>query len=403
MAKKPLRLGVVGGHRGGSFTVALEHFKKRVKLTAVCDLSQDVLAKWKSQNPDITTFTDWHQMLASDACDAVIIATPMGQHARQAVEAMRAGKHVLSEVAACTTHKEGLELITTAKETGVTYMLAENYCYMASHMMVLNMVNKGVFGELTYAEGMYLHDCRPICFYPDGSLTWRGEARLKMPAGHCYPTHSLGPISQWLGINRENGDRLDTVYSMSNRAHSMATYARDMLGDGKPGTKASDWTLGDSASVLIRTKMGRVIHLRYDANSPRPNNMASHELQGTRAVFRTQIDPHNEPLVWIDGKSPGGEKKKRGHPSHADSWDKLSKYADEFEHPRWKRHKAMALKAGHGGGDFFELEDFLDAVEGRKPCAINVVDAVTWSSIIWLSIRSEKSGLAEKAIDYTAI
>ena len=402
MAKKPLRLGVVGGQRGGSFTVALEHFKKRVQLTAVCDLSENVLARWKQQHPGIATFTDWHTMLAADACDAVIVATPMGMHAKQAVEAMRAGKHVLSEVAACTSHQQAIDLINTVHETGMTYMMAENYCYTHTAMTVLNMVKKGLFGELGYAEGMYLHDCTSLCYNPDGTMTWRGEARHKMPSGNCYPTHSLGPISQWIGLNRE--DRLDTVYSVSVPARSMAAYARNRFGPKNPGAKLEHWTLGDSNSVLIRTKLGRVIYLRFDANSLRPHNMTTYELQGTTAVFSTQVDGHDTPLVWIDGLSPGGEKagrKKRGNISHAESWEKISKYTEEFEHPRWKKHRATALKAGHGGGDFFELEDFLNAVEGKAASPIDVFDAVTWSSIIWHSIRSEKSGQAEKAYDYT--
>jgi predicted dehydrogenase len=343
-------------------------------------------------------------MLRADACDAVIIATPMGMHARQSIEAMRAGKHVLSEVAACTTHREALDLIRTVRETGVTYMMAENYCYTGTHMMVLNMVKKGLFGGLTYAEGMYLHDCRSLCYYPDGRMTWRGEARRDMPRGNCYPTHSLGPISQWLGINRD--DRLDTVYSVSTTALTMAQYARDRFGAKNAGAKPGHWSLGDSNSVMIRTKMGRVISLRFDANSLRPHHMATHELQGTTAVFRTTPNPYEDPLIWIDGRSPGGEakgRKKRGNVSHAESWEKLSKYTGEFEHPRWKRHRETALKAGHGGGDFFELEDFLDAIEGRSPCPIDVIDSVTWSSIIWLSAKSEKSGRAEKAFDYTTL
>jgi hypothetical protein len=131
-----------------------------------------------------------------------------------------------------------------------------------------------------------------------------------------------------------------------------------------------------------------------------------HELQGTKAVFRTQVEPGAEPLVWLDGRSPGGEaagRKKRGNVSYPHAWDGLFKYAADFEHPRWKKHMATAQKAGHGGGDFFELQDFIDAIEGNAPSAIDVYDAVTWSSIMWLSIKSELSGKAEKAFDYAAL
>lgn len=401
MPRKPLRLGVLGGQRGGSFTVALEHFKNRIKLAAVCDRNPEVLSRWTKQHPGIAAFEDWHAMLRAEVCDAVIVATPMDQHAAQSIEAMRAGLHVLSEVTACTTHREALALIEAVKKTGRIFMMAENYCYSHPAMMIRNMIEKGLFGDLTYAEGMYLHDCRSIAFESDGALTWRGRNKRDLPGGNCYPTHSLGPIAQWMGIN--HADRIDTVYSVSAAPHSIAAYARDRFGARHPGAKISHWKLGDSNSVVIRTKLGRVIYLRFDSNSLRPHDAAAHELQGTSAAFRTVPD-HREPLIWIDGLSPGGEakgRKARGNVSSANQWENLSKYAPQFEHPRWKKLAAVAKKAGHGGGDFFELEDFLDACEGRRPSAIDVIDAVTWSSIIWISQKSEKTGRAEKAYDYT--
>src|SRR5690606_6840188 len=112
--------------------------------------------------------------------------------------AMKSGKHVLSEVTACMSHAEAVKLCRTVDETGMTYMMAENYTYMRQHMMLLNMVRKGVFGELTYAEGQYVHDCSALMFYADNSMTWRGDLRRDMPDCNRYPTHSFGPISQWL-------------------------------------------------------------------------------------------------------------------------------------------------------------------------------------------------------------
>ncbi|MFA9476664.1 hypothetical protein ACERK3_00005, partial [Phycisphaerales bacterium AB-hyl4] len=74
--------------------------------------------------------------------------------------------------------------------------------------------------------------------------------------------------------------------------------------------------------------------------------------------------------------------------------------ADEFEHPRWKQMGEKASAAGHGGGDFFVLEDFVLAVQGERDNPIDVYDAVTWSSIIWLSEQSIRTKQAVAAPDY---
>lgn len=396
MPSKPIRLAVVGGHRGGSFTVALEYLKRRLVLSAVCDLDEKVLSRWQQQNSEIALYSDYEQMLKDDVCDAVIIATPMQVHAQQAVAAMKAGKHVLSEVTACISHREAISLVETVEKTGLTYMMAENYTYMRPHMMILNMVRKGVFGELTYAEGMYLHDCRVLYHNSDGSLTWRGRLKHELPPGNIYPTHSLGPISQWMDIG--NGDSFDTIYSVTSKAAAIADYTRRRF-KNSPGCDSDYWSVGDSNSTLLRTTGGRVISLRFDATSARPHHMATHELQGTRACFRTVPQSGQEPLVWIDGRSPGSNPPTKKSGSHL-QWEGLYTYAKSFEHPRWKKQMAIAEKAGHGGGDFFELEDFVNAIEGKAPNPIDVYNAVTWSSILWLSQESERTGKPAKAVDY---
>ena len=205
MTGKPIKLAVVGGHRGASFEHALAILQERIELAAICDLSEKVLDAWREKHPGLPTFTSYETMLDQADCDAVFICTPLGLHAGQAVQAMQAGKHVLSEVVAADTLDDCWRLVETVEQTGRTYMLAENYCYMRSNMMVNNMARQGVFGETVYAEGAYIHDCCALLFDEKDGLTWRGKMR-QGPNRNTYPTHSLGPVAQWMGINRSVGD-----------------------------------------------------------------------------------------------------------------------------------------------------------------------------------------------------
>src|SRR5262245_28745661 len=146
----PVRLAVVGGRRGGAFNRALEAVRERVELVAVCDLSEAMLARWREQHPGVATYSSYERLLDEPGVDAVLIATPWHIHAPQAIKALRAGKHVMSEVIAAFTLEECWQLIETVEQTGRTYMMSENYCYMRPNMMVLNMVGQGVFGDPTY-------------------------------------------------------------------------------------------------------------------------------------------------------------------------------------------------------------------------------------------------------------
>src|SRR5919199_4130831 len=193
-----IRAAIVGGHRGGGYGRALTALADQITLTAICDIDESVIASWQQAHPELRGFTSYEELLASDACDAVLLATPMLLHARQAIEALRAGKHVLSEVIAATTLDECWALVEAAEASSAVYMLAENYTYMRPNMMVRHMVEQGVFGTTTYAEGAYIHDCRPLMFDAQDRLTWRGELARGEP-NNSYPTHSLGPVAQWLG------------------------------------------------------------------------------------------------------------------------------------------------------------------------------------------------------------
>jgi predicted dehydrogenase len=260
-------------------------------------------------------------------------------------------------------------------------MLAENYTYMRPNMLVRNLVEHGLFGELTYAEGAYIHDCRHLLFDDEARLTWRGE--LRWLDGNVYPTHSLGPVAQWLGINRTDS----LVETATWTTHSLARrqYAGARFGDDHPLAGPGHWLGGDSATTLIRTARGAVILLRVDSASPRPHNMTHYVLQGTRAAYVSGRHAAEDPLIWIDGRSPG-----QSPPDAA--WEPLWRYAEEYEHPRWRERGGEAGQSGHGGGDFFVIEDFVDAIRTGSVPPIDVYDAVTWSAIMPLSLESVAAG-----------
>ena len=387
---KPIKLGVVGGRRGGAFRRALDAFRERVVLTAVCDISPEVLAHWKSEYAEIATYPSYTEFLEKSGCDAVYIATPLQLHTAQAIAALQAGKHVISEVIASATLEECWQLVEAVERSGLVYMFAENYCYQRPNMMVRHMAEQGLFGELLYAEGAYIHDCRYLTFTTEGELTWRGVWRRDTP-GNGYPTHSLGPVAQWLRIKagsdfpRPGGDRLVRTVTWMTREASTSRYALERFGPDHPAAQAGFFRMGDSATTLIETARGAVIVLRVDWASARPHNMVHYVLQGTHGAYLSPRSHHEDPLIWLEGRSPGAS------PGDAD-WEPLWNYADRYEHPRWREWGAAAREAGHGGGDFFVLQDFLDAIEGKSAPAIDVYDAVTWSCITPLSAASVQSG-----------
>lgn len=379
-----VRLAVVGGQRGASFGAVLERLSDRVELTAVCDLSQDVLTGWKAKYPEIQTFSSYEQLLEHPLVDAVLLATPMLIHASQAIQALQAGKHVLSEVIASHTIEDSWKLIEAVKASGLTYMMAENYGYTRENMMIQNMVNAGVFGEITYAECGYIHDVRNLLHDESGRLTWRGHY-IRDYNGSTYPTHSLGPVAQWLGINREGGDAFDELVTFTSNSRSASQYFAEHFGQAHPCAQPGGMNQGDTSTTLIRTKNGVLISLRVDLLSSRPHNMVHYGLQGTRGAYLAPRFEGEDPLLWLEQDEEDG-------PHSHSGWNSLWKYKEQWDHPMWKQWSEQALRSGHGGGDFYVMEEFVSSIlENRKP-AVDVYDAVTWSSVFPLSVQSVATG-----------
>jgi hypothetical protein len=252
-------------------------------------------------------------------------------------------------------------------------MLLENYPYSRTRMMILNMAHRGAFGEITYGESSYIHDTRNLAYNADRSLSWRGQLASKH-RGDIYPTHALGPVALWMGMNR--GDRIATLASMDSGTKGLQAYAREHFGAEHPASKPGFFAKRDCTITLLKSERERMIVLRYDSGSPRPAG-GWECLQGSKGAYDGSPGTEN---VYLEGRSKDHQ------------WEPLANYRSEYDHPYWKKDGTVAASAGHGGGDYFVMREFYNAVaEDREP-PIDVYDAVTWSAVLPLSAKSIAEG-----------
>ncbi|NQX66212.1 Gfo/Idh/MocA family oxidoreductase [Paenibacillus alba] len=385
MRTSPLRLAIVGGNRGGRLERALQVLASEIQLTAICDVNEDVLAAWKLQYPGVATYRDYQHMLQDELIEAIYIASPMPFHARQSVEALLAGKHVLSEVPAIQTVDEAWELVETAQRTGLCYMMAENYCFSRSVLTVGHLIDLGCLGEITYMEGAYLHDCRHLTAQADGSLTWRGQLHRDFN-GMNYPTHSLGPLAHWLGTNKPDGDQLKCLTAFNSPSRSLRNYFHEQFGSQHPAAQQGYWQQGDSSVVIVQSERGVLITLRVDWTSARPPNPTHYIVQGTAGAYASGRHEREEDWIWLANLSP------KEHDDRTDQWEPLSRYQPQFDHPLWQEWGHEAANFRHGGGDFLVFVEFAAAIREQRSPKVDVYDAAIWSSVFALSMESAAAG-----------
>ncbi len=372
-----VRVAVIGVGARGSGHVAQLLAIEGVKITAICDnhkpTADATRGTFKRLNvPEPPFYTDgeldYKRMLDRDDIDIVLIATPWEWHTRMAVDAMNRGKHAFIEVPAAVTLEEAWQLVDTAEKTKRHCMMLENVCYGREELMVLNMCRANLFGELLHGEGAYIHDLRSQMHeIAHGTGSWRTYHYTKRN-GNIYPTHGLGPICQYMGINR--GDRMDYLTSVSSPARARALYAKEHFPEGHERRKLK-FTCGDINTTIIKTSLGRTIMIQWDEQLPRPYSRLN-LIQGTRGVWggypdRIAVEGFTSTEEWAEGP-------------------KLNEWYEKYDHPLWKRIGDMAKKAGgHGGMDFVMLWRMIYCLRNGLPLDQDVYDAAAWSCISPLS------------------
>ncbi len=370
-----VRIGIIGvGGRGTG------HVRNMLRLpgctlTAVCDIVQSKVENARklaveAGRPKPKSFTDgpeaYKQLCQQEDVDVVYIATPWKLHVPMAVEAMKAGKHAYVEVPVAITLDECWEIVETSEKTGKHCVIMENCCYGEPELTVLNMIRQGLLGTLANAECGYLHDLRALKFAKDGEGPWRLPHTINRN-GNIYPTHGLGPISEYTNIN--HGDQFDYLISMSSRTGGLNQYAINEFGADDPRAKIQ-YKCGDVNSSLIRTKSGITILVVHDCNLPRPYSRKN-LIQGTKGIFQGYPDQ-----IYIE------------HRSEPHTWQPLSEYMAEFQHPLWKKLGEKAIGGGHGGMDFLMHYRFIDSLRSGRYPDMDVYDAAAWSAVSPLSEMS---------------
>lgn len=349
-----LKIGIAGV-RGLSTLMGFNTIEG-VQVTALCDLDEAILKEQQSEYGIAKGYRVFDDMLESDI-DAVVIATPMQCHVPQAMAALQAGKHVLSEVTAGVTMDELWWLIENVEQSGKVYMMAENYCYMPDNQLILNLVKKGMLGDVYYGEGEYLHNLQSLVTYnygmhQSGKTSWRKYWQLGK-RGAYYPTHSIGPVMQWFG-----DDRIKSIACFGSGRHCDFDLRQE-----------------DTTITMCQLESGKLARIRLDAVSPRPHHMTYYTIQGTKGVVEASRVAGQDAKIWLKGMDESIDQAK---------WRPLSDF-NKYLPERYLNATEEQKNAGHGGGDFFIVEDFINAVtKGIKP-AVDVYQACEWTAIALLS------------------
>jgi predicted dehydrogenase len=346
-----IRVGVVGVGRGSTFMRGASF--AGMKLVALCDTWEEPLLKLGS-DLSVATYTDYQKFLGHDM-DAVVLANYFHEHAPFAIKALEAGKHVMSECAACHTLAEGVALIRAVEKSGLTYMFAENYPYMAYNQEMRRLYKKGTIGEFRYGEGEYVH--------PDPAEVklarscGRDHWRNWIPATY-YCTHSIAPV----------------MFITDTRPVSVSAFVIPYDSDDSSVTMHA--RRGDvAAPMMLRMDNGAMMKSLHGGLRGHGNFVRIH---GNRGLMENCRHGDKQRMrIWRE------------------KWEKRKGEPTEIVYkPDFPMHHKKAMSTGHGGGDFFTNYHFAQAIRSGEQPYLNVYRGVTMSIC---GVQGWRSALADGA------
>jgi hypothetical protein len=394
-----VRIGVIGlGHRGAFLLRSLVSYFPEVAVPALCELKADrlqagveLVKKIKGATPAAygRDQYDYRNMAQRGDLDGILVATGVQVFAQIAVDVMKAGKNVATEVTGPHTLEDCWAIVEEKERSGKHYMLLEQCVYGDVNLMILGMIQRGLFGEPYYAECSYVHDIkvdgsgRSRFVEADQTLSWRGRLMTE-GRGSSYPAHGIGSPAKWLGIN--DGDRFAYCNAMMTDPREIRAQVVEQFG---PDSKAANiqFQTGDFHTTLIRTAKGKMIRLDYSLSNTRPYSRY-YLLQGMNGCFDSRCG------LYVRGT---------GRRIPYPEWRSVDEFLEKYRHPWWTKEGQKALKTGgHGGMDYFCLRDFVGMLRCDREPWVDCYDAAAWNVLNHCSALSiDRKGAPVEIPDFT--
>lgn len=361
MENRKIRIGVMGAGRGSSMINYCAQ-ANNAEVVAICDKWEDGLKRQRELHADlpITYYTNFDEFIEHDM-DAVVLANYANEHAPFAIRAMKAGKHVFSEVLPVQTMREAVELVEAVEQTGRIYAYGENYCYMPAPVEMRRLYRAGVLGEFEYAEGEYIHNCEniwPAITYGEPDH-WRNTMYSTF-----YCTHSLGPIVHITGLRPVSVTGFESTMN-----------ARNLRVGSKGGQFGIEMVTFENGGIA------KSIHGDLYKNSIWYTLYGS---KGRAESAREDAENGDVSRVYLNVDEYDGE-----YPEH----DRVQTYQPK---------DALSVDAqifGHGGSDFYSMYHFVEKIRGDESAdVIDVYEALDMFLPGLFAYRSILAGGAPMAI-----
>jgi predicted dehydrogenase len=277
------------------------NFDELGALAALCDLDDGLRERYRARYPNVRAYADYDELLADDAIDGVVVATPVPTHYALAKRALEAGKHALVEKPPAMRASEMEELVALADAKSLVLMPGHLLLYHPGVRKLKDLIEAGELGEV-------------LCVY--GNRQNLGKIRKDENALWSLGVHDLSVV----------------LHLLDEEPSEATAHGRDFLNKG----------VEDVVFCYLRFPSGRIAHMHLSWLDP-------HKMRRITVVGREKMvvfdDMELEQKVTIYDKAP------ESAPTSYGEW--LTRTGDVFS-PKISNDEPLKL----------ECQAFLDLMDG---------------------------------------
>jgi UDP-N-acetyl-2-amino-2-deoxyglucuronate dehydrogenase len=270
---------------------AFRSYPDDFELVGVCDSDSRVLEA-TTKELQVKGYPSLKALLGSAGADVVVLATPSGLHSGQAIEAARAGCHVVSEKPMSTRWHDGLNMVEACDEAGVHLFVVKQNRLNPTLQLLKKAVDERRFGRI-FMVSVNVFWARPQSYYD--SAKWRGTwefdgGALMNQASHYIDLMDwvVGPIESvqcMIGtLARQIEVEDSAVMNVKWRSGALGSANVTML-TYKQNFEGSFTILGEKGTARIGgMALNQILHWEFENESPEDAKVREANYQ-TQSVY----------------------------------------------------------------------------------------------------------------------
>ncbi len=377
MAKKPLRIGIIGyGFMGRAHSNAYSqvgHFfdsDHQIVLQAACARNEDAVKSFAARWGYRSVETDWRKLIARDDIDVIDICTPNNTHAEMAIAAAKAGKAILCEKPLGLNSKDAEKMVAAVEKARVPNMVWYNYRRCPAVVMAKNLIDEGKLGKIFHYRANFLQDWTINPDLPQGGAAlWRLDVKAAGSGvtgdllAHCVDT------AMWLNGGIKDVTAMTETF-IKERVHQ-ETGKKQKVG------------IDDACAFLCRFNngsLGLFESTRY--------------ARGHKALYTLEINGEHMSLKWDLHDLHRLQLFEHRDEGRVRGWRSI--HVSDGDQPYMKNWWVPGLQIGYEHSFIHQVADFLKGLDTGRPAKPDFKDGLATDYVVDAVLESGRSGQWQK-------